>query len=178
MHPAFLICIYFAPHWIPRGILGLGLGLFSRCPNSHGTCCHGNLLFTRFLIGWVPQLEFNPLFQDFWCSFLKVSKYYSTFPRVNTLFWGVSENSSYTSKRRVNCTLKHIKNTESHTHIHCKRHFISTHPWRRTSKSKIRKTWKSGKQHYSGADREQIDRNPDVYYKSGKQHYGGAKVKQ
>ena len=50
----------------------------------------------------------------------------------------LSENSSYTLKRRVNCTMGKIqfKNTRSHTHIHTNMAFIPTHPWRRTSKSK------------------------------------------
>ena len=80
----------------PMGIRVRVRVIFCHYLYSHGTCCHGNLLFTRFLIGRELQLEFNPLFQDLEHLF-KVSKYNSTFPRVKTLL-ELSENSSHTSK--------------------------------------------------------------------------------
>ena len=45
--------------------------------------------------------------------------------------------------------------------MHAKRRFISTNPWRRTSKSKVKKTdeYKSGKQSYVGANKEQNTEN-------------------
>ena len=93
---------------IPMGIrVGVRVR-FSCYPNSHGTSCHGNLLFTSHLIdrgsNWysthcfkVVSLFHGSVYSTFWSA---------TRPfRELTLELQLSENSNYTSKRRGDCTI-------------------------------------------------------------------------
>ena len=123
IHSAHLICISFQSPWE----LGLGLGLYFAVT-----------LIPWDLLPWQPfvyspsdwsraSIGIQPIVPGFWCSFLKASKYNSTFPRVKTLFRALGKVESY-FESRAKCTLKQMKNTESRTHIYCKRHFIPTHP--------------------------------------------------
>ena len=124
---------------IPRGIRARVRVRFHHYPNSHGTSCHGNLLFTRLLIGRELRLVFNPLLQGFWCSLPDVSKCNLTFPRIKTLFgalnFGKKTSCTLNVKQPASWALKELKATESHTHTDAKRRFILN--WtRRTRKSK------------------------------------------
>ena len=80
--------------------------------NSHGTSCHGNLLFTRSPIGRVFELIFNPLFEGCWWSFLRVSK-------CNSILLRVSQRSSYFETQiKLHQETQQMWNTKDHTHDH------------------------------------------------------------
>ena len=158
---------------IPRGIRARVRVRFCHYLNSHGTSCHGNLLFTRLLIGWELWLEFNPLFQGFCSSLPDVSKCKKTFPRVKTLFGALNFGKiELYFERQANCIMSLGKKyTESHTHTDVKRWFILTCT-RHTSKYRKPDEYKISKQRYWGGYGK-----PDEY-KSRKQRCNDANTEK
>ena len=151
--PADLICIHLHLIFIPRGIRARVRVRFLQDHNSPGTSCHGNLLFTRLLIGQEFQLIFSHCFPDFDAVFL-VSKCNSTFLMVKLysfnsrkleLYFATSRTLHHEQWKILKVTLTLMRNNVLFLSIH--KH-IPTH--RKYGKPDEDKSWK---QHYSGANR-------------------------